>query len=121
MAKRLSTREQVKLAEAHLARAKDNEDEEEQVLWAFYALENAVTAAASHCRIEYTNAHWSKQAAAKRLSKDHGLPNVASLIGDLNDARKSTAYGDVDDPGLDSADVLAQVEEYIKEVKKLLK
>lgn len=57
----------------------------------------------------------------KRLSSEHGLEDVSDLLRDLNEVRKSEAYGDiVTPPELDPADVAVEIEEYIESVAALL-
>jgi hypothetical protein len=47
----------------------------------------------------------------------HGLPEVEDLLKDLNDARKSEAYGDIAAPELGAEDVVSQIEKYVEAVK----
>jgi hypothetical protein len=117
-----------KAAKAALERAKqhfvracaDPDDADEVFVWSFYALENAVVAAALQAGAEYVKNHWSKATAAHKLSQKHKLADVSNLLADLNEARKSTAYGDVDTPEIEPADVLEEVGSYIQEVEALL-
>jgi hypothetical protein len=107
-------------AKKHYQRALDNADEPDEVfVWSFYALENAVVAAALHTGAEFVKSHWSKAAAARKLSQKHKLSDVSALLADLNEARKGTAYGDVDEPEIAPEDVLADVGNYIGEVEAL--
>jgi hypothetical protein len=102
-------------------KAQDGSADPDQVfVWCFYALENAVVAAATHADEEFQKNHWTKAQAARKLARDHGLTDVSGLLTDLNDARKGTAYGDVEEPEIDPDDVLAEVGNYIEEVEKLL-
>jgi hypothetical protein len=39
----------------------------------------------------------------------------------LNEARKGTAYGDVEEPDLEPTDALQEVGDYLKEVETFLK
>ncbi len=108
-------------AKKHYKRAEDNADDPDEVfVWSFYALENAVVAAALHSGAEFVKTHWSKAAAARRLSQKHGLTDVSGLLADLNEARKGTAYGDVDEPAVDPEDALTEVGSYIEEVEAFL-
>ncbi len=86
-----------------------------------YALENAVVAAAIHEGAGFAKNDWSKAAAARKLSQKYKLSDVSGLLADLNEARKGTAYGDVDEPEIAPADVLEQVGSYIEEVESILK
>ena len=60
--------------------------------------------------------HRHRAEAAKQLSSEHGLDDVSELILDLNEVRKSEAYGDVIAPDLDAEDVAITIEEYIDSV-----
>jgi hypothetical protein len=51
---------------------------------------------------------------------DHGLPDAATLLRDLNEARKAAAYGDVEAPDLNAEDIAIQIEEYVEGVTELL-
>ncbi|MCI0453339.1 MAG: hypothetical protein L0Z51_13340 [Candidatus Latescibacteria bacterium] len=42
---------------------------------------------------------------------------AADLLRDLNETRKSEAYGDVVAPTLDAEDVAREIEEYVEAVK----
>jgi hypothetical protein len=86
----------------------------------FYALENAVVAAAIHAGAGFARNHWSKATAARKLSQKYRLTDVSDLLADLNEARKGTAYGDVDEPEIEPAEVLEQVGSYIEEVEGFL-
>ncbi len=109
-------------AKKHFDRASEDPDDPDKVFfWSFYALENAVVAAALHASAEFQRNHWTKSAAARRLSLQHGLEDVSDLLSDLNEARKGTAYGDVEEPDIDPADVLQEVGDYLKEVEGFLK
>ena len=74
-------------------------------LYGFYRLEAAVEAAAIQAGLKTSKKHWEKADVAGELHKKHGLPNVEQLLHDLNDARKSAAYGDVPAPNLNAEDV----------------
>ena len=108
-------------AKEHFERASENpEDADEVFVWSFYALENAVVAAALHGGAAFLRNHWSKATAARKLSQKHKLTDVSDLLSDLNEARKGTAYGDVDEPEIEPEDVLEQVGHYIEEVEDFL-
>ena len=46
---------------------------------------------------------------------------MSDLLSELNEARKGTAYGDVEEPDIEPADVLEQVGDYLKEVETFSK
>ena len=56
---------------------------------------------------------------AKTLSK-RGLDDVSDLLRDLNEARKSVAYGDIGLPELDAEDVASRIEAYMESVSALI-
>lgn len=119
--KAASAREALKRAREQHRKAVDHSDDPDQVfVWCFYALENDVVAAATHSDEEFQRNHWTKANAARRLSRDRGLTNVSDLLSDLNEARKGTAYGDVEAPDIKPEEVLDAVGKYIEEVEKLL-
>ena len=89
-------------------------------LYGFYCLEAAVEAAALHLEIKTSKRHWEKADIAAELHKKHGLPDVDQLLRDLNDARKSAAYGDIPAPDLEAEDVASQIERYVDAVAALL-
>jgi hypothetical protein len=64
--------------------------------------------------------HWEKADVAGALHADHGLRDVVQLLHDLNDARKSAAYGDVPAPDLNAEDVASEIEKYVDGVATLL-
>ena len=79
-------------------------------------------AAALHVKHPTQRSHPAKLKAARDLTAAHGLPDVSGLLRDLNEARKSEAYGDVTfPPGLDAEAVAKAVEEYVNAVDQLLK
>ena len=90
-------------------------------MFSFLCLENAVTAAALHAGINFqTTRHSSKAQAAKELATRHGLLDVSSLLIKLNDARKSTSYGDAPWPNLDAKDVVTEVESFVNAVEAFI-
>jgi hypothetical protein len=112
-----ASREALARARAHLARAQeDPEDPDNVFVWSFWALENAITAAAIHADVAIEKQHWAKAEAARKLHKQVGLEDVSDLLRDLNDARKSTAYGDTAEPELVTTEVLAVLAAYIDAV-----
>lgn len=119
--KAVSAKDALQRAKVQYEKAQENSDDDDQVfIWCFYALENAVVAAATHADEDFRRDHWTKAEAARRLARDSGMTDVSDLLRDLNDARKGTAYGDVEEPEIDPEDVLEQVGDYIGEVEKLL-
>jgi hypothetical protein len=58
--------------------------------------------------------------AAKTLHDQHRLPDVSVLLRDLNETRKSEAYGDVQTPELDAEDVASEIELFIESVGQIL-
>lgn len=89
-------------------------------LYGFYCLENAVEAAAKHFGIHTSRKHWEKAELARDLHHNHGLPAVEQLLRELNEARKAAAYGDVEGPDLDAAEVAMQIELFVEAVAELL-
>ncbi|MCH7563286.1 MAG: hypothetical protein IH968_05610 [Gemmatimonadetes bacterium] len=115
--------DKLELAEKHLAKVQlawDPPDWLELSLFGFYALEAAVEAAAIHCGMEVKKNHPARVAAAHKLHEDFRLPDVAGLLRDLNETRKSEAYGDVVAPDLDAEDVASEVELYVAAVTDML-
>jgi len=89
-------------------------------VYGFYCLEAAVDAAALKLGIDIQAQHWSRVNVAKELHTMHGLPNVSNLLKDLNDVRKSEAYGDIDAPEMDAEEVSAEIERYVDAVSKII-
>lgn len=119
----MDARGQLELAKKHLSRVQhawDPPDWADLALYGFYCLENAVVAAALHTGTPVQKTHPSKAAAASQLANTHGLPDVSNVLVQLNDARKSEAYGDVVKPDLDPEDLVTEIEEYITAVEALL-
>lgn len=86
-------------------------------LYGFYALENAVAAAADHAGIHWKQTHPSKVDASVELTQGHGLPDIAELLRDLNAIRKSSAYGEYLAPhGRSAEEIASEVEGYIDAV-----
>lgn len=114
-----------RLAQNHLDRArraasKDPVDWTDLTVYGFYCLEVALKAAAEHLGTRITTSHTRKAQLAKELAANHNLPDVSTLLAELNDARKATGYGDVSIPPLDSDGLLAQLEGYMSAVGLLL-
>lgn len=113
------------IARRHLDRVLDAWDDptdwDDLSLYGFYCLEAAVEAAARKVGIPVSKNHWEKLDVAANLHVQHGLPDVGSLLRNLNDARKATAYGDVDIPDdLDAEEIATEIEEYVDAVAKLV-
>ncbi len=112
----------LKLAREQLARAEEDPDDAENVfVWSFWGLENTIMAAAAHAGIMSIKQHWAKGEAARRLAGQFGLTDVSALLRDLNDGRKSAAYGDTEAPDIAPGDVLIQFRGYVEEVAEFLK
>ena len=117
-----TVQEKLTLAEKHLAKVQmawDPPDWLELSLFGFYALEAAVDAASLHYGLQVKKNHPARVAAARELHEQFGLPDIADLLRDLNETRKSEAYGEVAAPGLDAEDVANEVELYIAAVAAL--
>ncbi|MEE9282147.1 MAG: hypothetical protein V3V67_18425 [Myxococcota bacterium] len=114
----------LELARSHLGRvqtaAYDPIDWTDLTVYGFYALEAAVMAAAAHLEWNIRRNHPAKIEAARRLTEEHGLPEVQRLLLELNAARKATAYGDAPLPEMDAEDVSAEIETYIEAVAALI-
>lgn len=117
--------EKLALAKRHLERVQVAWDEptdwDDLSLYGFYALEAAVDAACNHLRITATKSHPSRVDAAVELARDHGLADISELLRDLNDARKSVAYGDIGLPQLNAEETATDIETYIDAVRDLIK
>ena len=122
--RKVSAKDKLSLAQRHLERVQtawdDPTDWSDLALYGFYCLEAAVEAAALHAGVPTTTKHWEKVDVASELHERYGLPDVASLLGDLNDARKAAAYGDIDIPDLDAEEVATEIEQYVDAVSALL-
>jgi hypothetical protein len=89
-------------------------------LYGFYCLEAAVEAAAIHVGLKTSKKHWEKADLAGELHRKHGLADIERLLRDLNDARKSAAYGDIPAPSLNAEDVASEIELYVDAVARLV-
>ena len=116
--------EKLTLAQRHLERVQHAWDEptdwDDLALYGFYALEAAVDCAGLHFGISRARGHQhqGRMSLAKTLSK-RGLDDVSDLLRDLNEARKSVAYGDTELPELDAEDVASRIEAYIESISAL--
>lgn len=120
----ITAAESLVLAKKHLARALASWDPPQWLdlaAYSLYALEAAVVAAAVHRGHPMKRTHWSKADAVRELAVQEGLPDVSGLMRDLNEVRKSEAYGDIaSPPSLDPQDVVREVEDYVDAVSALL-
>jgi hypothetical protein len=99
----------------------DPPDWADLTIYGMHALENAVVAAADFRRIEVKRTHWDKAAVAERLHNDHGLPDVAQLLSELNELRKGFSYGEpTTEPTMTAEEIASDVERYIDAVARLL-
>jgi hypothetical protein len=116
--------DKLKLARRHLERVLGAWDAptdwDDLSLYGFYCLEAAVEAGALYVGLTTSKKHWEKADAAVELHKTHRLPNVKRLLHDLNDPRKSAAYGDVPAPNLNAEDVASDIERYVDAVATLV-
>ncbi|MGQ0815956.1 MAG: hypothetical protein ACT4O1_16115 [Gemmatimonadota bacterium] len=53
-------------------------------------------------------------------AEKHDLPDVATLMVQLNETRKASNYGDIEAPDLDADDVASEIEEFVASVEELL-
>lgn len=88
--------EKLRLAKKHLRKVQVAcyaPDWADLSLYGFYCLEAAVDAAAIYYGLEVGAQHWRRVETAEVLHSEHGLPNVTDLLRELNEVRKSEAYG----------------------------
>ena len=115
--------EKLTLAQRHLERVLHAwgapTDWDDLALYGFYALEAAVDSAGLHFGISPGQGHRGRTILAKTLS-ERGLDDVSDLLRDLNEARKSVAYGDIECPELDAEDVASRIEAYIESISALI-
>ena len=115
----------IKLAQQQLKRVQtawDPPDWPDLSHYGFHALENAIDAACAHFGLEGAgNLHWKREERARQLHRDHGLDDVSDLLRDLNNTRKSEAYGDVTPPPLNAEDTAVSIERYVETVEKIIK
>ena len=121
---KLEARGHLAVARKHLDRVQSAWDEptdwDDLSLYGFYCLEAAVMAAVAQFGWTTRSQHPDKVRAARRLAEHHGLPDIEELLVDLNDARKSSAYGDIDMPDINAEDVAIQIERYVDAVAALI-
>jgi len=121
----MGSSEKLDLAREQLSRAQvaafEPEDWAELSIWAFYAVENAVIAAADHLQLPWERSHPSKVKVSRALHGAHGLPDVSSLLVELNELRKSEAYGEVQPSrSLTAEEIVIAVEGFIEAVGQLV-
>ena len=120
-----SATDKLKLAKRHLERVQaafweDPVDWADLSIYGFYALEAAVDAACRHYGTIIEKRHPARAAAAEKLSVEHQLEDVADLLLDLNELRKSVSYGDVEGPELGAEETAGRIESYINAVANLV-
>jgi hypothetical protein len=107
--------EKLEIARGHLGKVQVAWDEptdwSDLSIYGFYCLEAAVEAAVLHFGLKTSKKHWEKADNALRLNEMYDLPDVSGLLRELNNARKATAYGDVQAPDLDAEDIATEIEE----------
>lgn len=112
------------IAKGHLQRVQsawdDPTDWDDLSLYGFYCVEAAVDAALLHLGLKMSTNHWERADLASQLHADAGLPDISPLLNDLNDARKASAYGDVEMPSLDPEEVAIEIEAYVEAIEELL-
>ena len=73
-----------------------------------------------HLGVPVEKTHHARQTVSNHLHHKHGLDNVADLLHDLNEARKSESYGDIEPPELDAEETVARIEAYVLAVEDLV-
>lgn len=92
-------------------------------MWAFYAYESCIVAAAEARSITWTPVHWHKVALARELHRDGVVSrDVGDELERLNALRKDVQYGD---PGLELLEVdleglTTELETFIEEIAELI-
>jgi hypothetical protein len=123
----MAAEKQLELARKHFAKVQAARkatpiDWSDLTVYGLYALEAAVLAAALSLGLPVKRTHWDKRDIAQRLHGSHRLPDVSTLLDQLNEARKAVAYGDVAFPSsLDAASVARAIESYISACETLLR
>ena len=118
-----SAADKLALAQRHLSRVEgawlEPTDWDDLFLYGFYALEAAVDCAWLHFGESPEKSHWSRIDAARQLGQ-YGLDDVSDLLRELNEGRKSVAYGDSERPESDAEDLVARIERFVESVSVLL-
>ena len=83
-----------------------------------YCLEALIRAASLVAGKGVVRTHWGKAEVADALHKEHGLTDVATLMADLNRARKANAYGDQEfnESDFNAEQIAIQIESFFDEV-----
>ncbi|MEX0784419.1 MAG: hypothetical protein WD557_17405 [Dehalococcoidia bacterium] len=114
----------LEVARRHLQRVLAAWDEptdwDDLSLYGFYCLEAAIMAASDFLGWDTKAQHTDKARAARRLHDERGLPDVEDLLGEMNQARKATAYGDMEIPELHAEDVASEIEAFVEAVAHLI-
>ena len=90
---------------------------------AFYAYENALTAAVVAVGMKPTKQHYEKSVLAKRLFQENRLKtDVSDLLKTLNEVRKDVQYGESGDQlrQVDLEELVTELETFVGEVEALL-
>ncbi|MGH2659012.1 MAG: hypothetical protein ACRDHS_04925 [Actinomycetota bacterium] len=121
----ISPEERLDLAKRELGKAQvaaiEPVDWLDVALYSFYALENAVAAAADNLGVSWKRSHASKVEASELLRDRFSFPDVADLLQDLNELRKSESYGEIRPPhGRTAEDIVTEVEDYVQYVESRL-
>jgi hypothetical protein len=117
--------ERLALAKDQLARVQvasfDPVDWSDLSMYGLYCLENAVIATADHLSISWQRTHPSKVGVAQVLHERHGLPDVTDLLQELNELRKSEAYGEVHpSPDMEPEQVAIDLEYFVDAAARLI-
>lgn len=116
----------LEVARGHLRRVHNACDERnwtDLCVYGFACLEACVVAAVLHFGGQRPESHLAKAREARHLAAERGLPDVETLLTDLNTARKHEMYGDIEpsDLDLDSDEVAADIKSYFIAVEGLFK
>lgn len=115
----------LELAREQLAKVQvawlDPTDWSDLTTWGMHAIENAAMAAADHVGIPWKKTHWDKASVGTQLHQNHGLPDIAQLLEELNELRKGFNYGELTiKPTMAAKDIAQEVEDYIDAVAEFL-
>ncbi len=121
----MDPKKRVELAKEQLAKVQlawlDPTDRSDLTVWGMHACENAVVAAAESKGPQVKKTHPDKVAVARKLHEDHGLPDIASLLEELNELRKGFSYGELTaEPTTSAQDIAGNVERYVEAVATFL-